>query len=87
MKNDILEKLMVLPHLWPGEDRAMADVIRSQGGIYAQPLSPTLGVFTRVSLSYMPLLERVKISRQESAERIRAQYTQRAATNSTPYIS
>ncbi len=77
---EILDRVLAMPHIWPGEDRAMADAVRECGGTFSQLISPASTVL--MSARYTaPLTKRFRkdynLALAESLQR----YQDRAAPN------
>src|ERR1035441_5227722 len=75
IQNDAtLEKILALPHYWPGEDRAIVGEILSSSGTYQQPFNPALHVVTRVHAGMPSIIERLQIGKEEYGDRFIENY-------------
>jgi glycosyltransferase involved in cell wall biosynthesis len=79
-----LDKILALPHYWPGEDRAMIREIQSSGGTYTQPLNLTLHTVTRIPKGMPPLLKIVRSGHKAYQNLWNSDYENRSAPGSVP---
>lgn len=83
----ILDHILNLPHLWPGEDTAMVEIIVQNNGLFKHSFSPDSLTFTPLSDSYPPLLKSLRVGKQASKKIAQEAYIVRGAPGSFPYIS
>jgi hypothetical protein len=81
-----LDAVLSLPHYWPGEDQAIAASIISCGGIFSQPINPSMFVLSPASKSLPAASEIITSGRTEVSRLVQYSYLERAAPNSRPYI-
>jgi hypothetical protein len=82
----VLDEILELPHLWPGEDRAIVDTVISNDGEYLQPITLGAMTVTDFSNSYPTMLRRLMMSSGTCGEQIQAAYLERGAPGSVPYV-
>lgn len=82
--DDVLEDVLALPHIWPGEDRAMKDVVVKHGGRATKLQKPGAVAMTS-SDRYPNLFRRLRMSKQEVTEIIYDSYLADAAPGSISY--
>lgn len=80
-----LDAVLDLPHYWPGEDRAVMEVIKANNGHYKALIDPLTTVFTPVSESYLSLRETIRIGLRQSNRLSEAAYSDRGAEGSIAY--
>lgn len=82
---DELEAVLSMPHYWPGEDIALADMLRQRGATASQSLSPRQAVAQSARYS-SPILEYRWSVPKAIRHRVNvAAYEQRGAPGSFPY--
>ena len=81
---DHLDRLLGLPHIWRGEDRAMIDIVREAGGAYTQSLRPS-SMVAQSSRYSTSLADRLRLGTEETARRRDAAYDSRAAPGARFY--
>lgn len=80
----MLEQILELPHIWPGEDRAMEELVASSGGQKIQITDLRASVMT--SSRYLPSVAHVlKVGKDSARREVLDYYNDRAAPNSIPY--
>ncbi|MES2630603.1 MAG: glycosyltransferase [Patescibacteria group bacterium] len=84
-QDELLEKILALDNYWPGEDRALVDTVEGYGGVFTQPISPNLLVFTPSSKSYLSYFERKRTGVDEARNQVTEHYRENAPPNSRPY--
>jgi cellulose synthase/poly-beta-1,6-N-acetylglucosamine synthase-like glycosyltransferase len=82
-----LDQILDLPHLWPGEDAAMVEVIVQNNGVFKHSFSPSSLTLTPLSDSYPPLLKSLRVGKQASKKISQEAYIVRGAPGSSPYSS
>lgn len=84
-KNDMmLEQILALPHIWPGEDRAMEELVVANGGEKVQITDLRASVLT--SSRYLPSVAHVlKVGKEQARREVLDYYNDRAAPESIPY--
>jgi len=80
----LLKRILDMPHIWLGEDAALAKMITMEGGRFDQTLNPYSLVLAS-SRFVPPISELVRLGRKEVSRRKRAEYIGRAAPGSRPY--
>lgn len=84
-RGDTLEQVLALPHIWPGEDAAMKDVVRDHDGQVGKLQDPRAVVLT--SADRIPSLwQRLGMNREEVDAQIRDSYLAEAPPGSIPYL-
>lgn len=79
-----LERILELPHYWPGEDQAIIREILRSPGTYKQPFNPALHTVTRIHAGMPSIRERLQIGRPAYNDRVTENYLSRAAPGSIP---
>ena len=79
-----LEAAMALPHIWPGEDEALKDVVVDGGGNTYRSAN-LLAVVVTDGRRHPNLMERLRIGRAEAIRRVHDSYIADASPNSIPY--
>jgi glycosyltransferase involved in cell wall biosynthesis len=80
----ILDEIVELPHVWPGEDQLMSEVVVAAGGLCRQVVDPLATVATssrRMPPFFSVILQNHAVARAQTLE----SYRQRAAPNSITY--
>ena len=80
-----LNAFLAMPHYWPGEDAAIADVIVANNGQHLQTVNPLAVVTAPLSESAVPWQYRLRFGAEETRNMVTNNYTQRAATGAVPY--
>lgn len=80
----LLKRILDMPHIWLGEDAALAKVVTAEGGSFDQILNPYSLVLAS-SRFVPPISELVRFGRREVSRRRREEYLRRAAPGSRPY--
>lgn len=78
-----LEDVLTLPHIWPGEDRAIEMEVESHGGQSAQVTHP-LSVVMTSSRFMLPISHIVRVGTDEARRENLLRYNERAAQGSIP---
>lgn len=83
-RRGILSSLADMPNYWPGEDRAMRDVVTAGGGAEYQALHPCATVITEGNRS-TSVVERLRYGRAVKLEKVKVSYMAEAPAGSRPY--
>ena len=78
--NATLEEVLALPHIWPGEDRAIADLINARGDFH-QSMDPRS--YVRMHGRYEPPVRKLSTSKKESKRSSLNSYLDRAPPTAT----
>jgi glycosyltransferase involved in cell wall biosynthesis len=74
----MLDRVLDMPHIWPGEDRAMAQMVKDEGGDFYQSLD--LRTVVRTSSRYcLPIIKRLMQSRSAALQSSLAHYKRQTA--------
>lgn len=82
-----LEAVLELPHYWPGEDKALQDIVLANGGQATNARSPYVYTKTPLPQSYAPLGQILKSGHAAATAHKLAGYVERGAPGSQPYIA
>ena len=88
-----LRDTLDLPNYWPGEDRAVADVILNNGGVFRQNHSTDMLASTPLSEAYPPIgkaaVRKVRnmlgLGKEQNRQHTLSNYVQRGPNGSVPY--
>lgn len=81
-----LDDVLSLPNYWPQQDCALTHaVVAEHGGIFKQLLDSDTIVFTPESLSYLSILESIKLGPKRTKEQTMRSYIERGAPDSLPF--
>lgn len=79
---DVREQFLDMPHIWPGEDRATANLIIESGGSFEQSTDPRSLVLA--SARYSPsLIDRLRYGPEYVGEKLTSDYAERRAPTAT----
>lgn len=81
---EVLEEVLALPHIWPGEDIAIKDIVVEHGGHIDKLPNPGAVAMTSAE-RYPTIFQRAAMSKQEVAEQVNGSYLAEAAPGSIPY--
>lgn len=85
IKNEeTLDRVLALPHYWPGMDVAMKDAIIQNGGETLKLIRPDAAVFTSGD-RYPSLKERISLGRAATTNKVFDSYVEDSAPGSIPY--
>lgn len=79
---ETLEEFLDMPHIWPGEDRATAQLIIDADGTFHQSLDPRSMVISSERFA-IPILQRIRMSKQEVRDYYERSYARRSAPGAT----
>lgn len=82
-KDSVLKRVLELPHIWPGEDRAIELAIHSEGGVSRQVVHPGATVVTS-SRYILPIINFATEGRKGVRKKSLTNYRERAAEGSIP---
>lgn len=82
--SEVLDELLKLPHIWPGEDRCIANVVTAEDQKAVKLSSPSAAVYT--SSRFLPSVSMTVLKGSHEARRYMQQhYLDIAADGSVPY--
>lgn len=84
MTEEALQDVLALPHIWPGEDEAVKDVVLSHGGNVVKALDVRGAVLTAAD-RYASFMARLRLGRQVCQAIYEQSYLDEAAPGSVPF--
>lgn len=82
--DETLERVLAMPHIWPGEDVALKDVVVDQGGKSLKTLKPCSLAITS-GMRFLKMRDRYRLGLEATIQTIHNSYLIDAAPGSVPY--
>ena len=84
-RKKVLEKVLELPNIWPGEDAAIAKTIQRSRGKHVQTSNPFALAATPLSACAIPLHKRLLLGPEATRQAVTANYIASGPKNAQPY--